>query len=155
MKSELRTWASNQKTMLATMLATVWLFISIFFSLNVASPFKAGFNAQLNGSVPDYLTNKRGGGGGGGGSGTHMLGIIAAGVGGTFGFLFLLIIGGQIGGTSGIYGNLPASNITAITGNIGKAVVTGSQFVVLIFLGAGVAVAAAMIFLALAVFKSR
>ena len=100
------------------------------------------------------LTNKRGGGGGGSSGGSvGVLGIIAAGVGGTFGFLFLLIIGGQIGGSSGIYGNLPASNITAITGNIGKAVVTGSAFVVLIYLGAGVAIAAAMIFLALHVFQ--
>ena len=106
-------------------------------------------------NTPNYLTNARGRGGGGGSSGVGVLAIIAAAVAGTFGFLFLLIIGGQIGGTSGLYGNLPASNISAITGNIGKAVVTGSGFVVLIFLGAGVAVAAAMIFLALAVFHRR
>jgi hypothetical protein len=106
---------------------------------NIGNPLAA---VQIN-----RLTNARDGGSVG------VLGIIAAGVGGTFGFLFLLIIGGQIGGSSGIYGNLPASNITAITGNIGKAVVTGSAFVVLIYLGAGVAIAAAMIFLALHVFQ--
>src|SRR3989442_15814896 len=118
-------------------------------------PLKTGF--RLGNPVTamrNQITLKRGGGGGGGSSGSvGVLGIIAAGVGGTFGFLFLLIIGGQIGGSSGIYGNLPASNITAITGNIGKAVVTGSAFVVLIYLVAGVAIAAAMIFLALHVFQ--
>lgn len=100
------------------------------------------------------MVRRRGGGSSGGSTG-GVLGIIAAGVGGTFGFLFLLIIGGQIGGTSGIYGGLSASNISAITGNIGKAVVTGSSFVILIYLGAGVAIAAAMIFLALTVFRHK
>jgi len=100
---------------------------------------------------------KRGGGGGGGGasSGANVLAIVAAAVGGVFGFLFLLIIGGQIGGTSGIYGGISASNITKITTNIGNAVVTGSSFIVLLYLGAGVALAAAMIFLALHVFSRR
>jgi hypothetical protein len=131
-------------------LADIALFVRIFFSVQSES-LKMGFNignplvaVQIN-----RLINAKGGAGGSAG----VLGIIAAGVGGTFGFLFLLIIGGQIGGSSGIYGNLPASNITAITGNIGKAVVTGSAFVVLIYLGAGVAIAAAMIFLALHVFQ--
>jgi hypothetical protein len=134
-------------------LGDIALFVRIFFTVQSES-LKMGFNIgnpraaiQIN-----RLTNAKGGAGGAGGS-VGVLGIIAAGVGGTFGFLFLLIIGGQIGGSSGIYGNLPASNITAITGNIGKAVVTGSAFVVLIYLGAGVAIAAAMIFLALHVFQ--
>jgi hypothetical protein len=127
------------------------LFIKIFLTVQSDS-LKMGFNIgnPLAAVQINRLTNARGGGGG---SSAGVLGIIAAGVGGTFGFLFLLIIGGQIGGSSGIYGNLPASNITAITGNIGKAVVTGSAFVVLIYLGAGVAIAAAMIFLALHVFQ--
>jgi hypothetical protein len=118
-------------------------------------PLKMGFRlGNPVRAIQHQITLKRGGGGGGGGgTSVGVLGIIAAGVGGTFGFLFLLIIGGQIGGSSGIYGNLPASNISAITGNIGKAVVTGSNFVVLIYLGAGVAIAAAMIFLALHVFQ--
>jgi len=136
-------------------LAEIFLFISIFLTVEAVS-LKLGFKMGNPLAAVQYsrLTNKRGGGGGGGSSGSvGVLGIIAAGVGGTFGFLFLLIIGGQIGGSSGIYGNLPASNITAITGNIGKAVVTGSAFVVLIYLGAGVAIAAAMIFLALHVFQ--
>ena len=136
-------------------LAEIFLFISIFFTVQ-ADGLKLGFKMGNPLAAVQYsgLTNKKGGGGGGGSSGSvGVLGIIAAGVGGTFGFLFLLIIGGQIGGSSGIYGNLPASNITAITGNIGKAVVTGSAFVVLIYLGAGVAIAAAMIFLALHVFQ--
>jgi hypothetical protein len=131
------------------------LFIKIFLTVQSDS-FKTGFNMAnpLAAVQINRLTNKKGGGGGSSGGGSAgVLGIIAAGVGGTFGFLFLLIIGGQIGGSSGIYGNLPASNITAITGNIGKAVVTGSAFVVLIYLGAGVAIAAAMIFLALHVFQ--
>jgi hypothetical protein len=130
-------------------LGDIPLFVKIFFSIQ-ADSFKTGFNMAnpLAAVQINRLTNKSSGGGSAG-----VLGIIAAGVGGTFGFLFLLIIGGQIGGSSGIYGNLPASNITAITGNIGKAVVTGSAFVVLIYLGAGVAIAAAMIFLALHVFQ--
>jgi len=136
-------------------LGDILLFIHIFFTVQ-ADGLKLGFKMGNPLAAVQYsrLTNKKGGGGGGGSSGSvGVLGIIAAGVGGTFGFLFLLIIGGQIGGSSGIYGNLPASNITAITGNIGKAVVTGSAFVVLIYLGAGVAIAAAMIFLALHVFQ--
>ena len=137
-------------------LAEIFLFISIFLTVQ-ADGLKLGFKMGNPLAAVQYsrLTNKKGGGGGGGGTSgsVGVLGIIAAGVGGTFGFLFLLIIGGQIGGSSGIYGNLPASNITAITGNIGKAVVTGSAFVVLIYLGAGVAIAAAMIFLALHVFQ--
>jgi len=120
-------------------------------------PLKMGFRTgnPVN-AIRNTITLRKGGGGGGGGATSGgVLAIIAAGVGGTFGFLFLLIIGGQIGGSSGIYGNLPTSNITAITGNIGKAVVTGSNFVVLIYLGAGVAIAASMIFLALHVFQRR
>ena len=119
-------------------------------------PLKMGFRTgnPIN-AIRNTITLKKGGGGGGGAPSGGVLAIIAAGVGGTFGFLFLLIIGGQIGGSSGIYGNLPTSNITAITGNIGKAVVTGSNFVVLIYLGAGVAIAASMIFLALHVFQRR
>ncbi len=130
----------------------VWFFIEA-----QSSAFKLGFNTGRPGiAVVTYrLTNPKGGGGGSAGHSAGVLGIIAAGVGGTFGFLFLLIIGGQIGGTSGIYGGLSASNISAITGNIGKAVVTGSSFVILIYLGAGVAIAAAMIFLALSVFRHR
>ena len=135
-------------------LGDITLFIRIFFTVQ-ADSLKLGFKMANPLAAVQYsrLTNKRGGGGGGSSGSVGVLGIIAAGVGGTFGFLFLLIIGGQIGGSSGIYGNLPASNITAITGNIGKAVVTGSAFVVLIYLGAGVAIAAAMIFLALHVFQ--
>ena len=135
-------------------LGDIVLFITIFFTVQ-ADSLKLGFKMGNPLAAVQYsrLTNKKGGGGGGSSGSVGVLGIIAAGVGGTFGFLFLLIIGGQIGGSSGIYGNLPASNITAITGNIGKAVVTGSAFVVLIYLGAGVAIAAAMIFLALHVFQ--
>jgi len=135
-------------------LGDIFLFIQIFFTVQ-ADGLKLGFKMGNPLAAVQYsrLTNKKGGGGGGSSGSVGVLGIIAAGVGGTFGFLFLLIIGGQIGGSSGIYGNLPASNITAITGNIGKAVVTGSAFVVLIYLGAGVAIAAAMIFLALHVFQ--
>jgi len=135
-------------------LGDITLFIRIFFTVQ-ADGLKLGFKMGNPLAAVQYsrLTNKKGGGGGGSSGSVGVLGIIAAGVGGTFGFLFLLIIGGQIGGSSGIYGNLPASNITAITGNIGKAVVTGSAFVVLIYLGAGVAIAAAMIFLALHVFQ--
>ena len=135
-------------------LGDITLFIRIFFTVQ-ADSLKLGFKMGNPLAAVQYsrLTNKKGGGGGGSSGSVGVLGIIAAGVGGTFGFLFLLIIGGQIGGSSGIYGNLPASNITAITGNIGKAVVTGSAFVVLIYLGAGVAIAAAMIFLALHVFQ--
>ena len=135
-------------------LGDILLFIHIFFTVQ-ADGLKLGFKMGNPLAAVQYsrLTNKKGGGGGGSSGSVGVLGIIAAGVGGTFGFLFLLIIGGQIGGSSGIYGNLPASNITAITGNIGKAVVTGSAFVVLIYLGAGVAIAAAMIFLALHVFQ--
>src|SRR5207302_9890057 len=130
------------------------LFIRIFFTVQ-ADGLKLGFKMGNPLAAVQYsrLTNRKGGGGGGSSGSVGVLGIIAAGVGGTFGFLFLLIIGGQIGGSSGIYGNLPASNITAITDNIGKAVVTGPAFVVLIYLGAGVAIAAAMIFLALHVFQ--
>ena len=119
-------------------------------------PLKMGFRTgnPIN-AIRNTISLKKGGGGGGGATSGGVLAIIAAGVGGTFGFLFLLIIGGQIGGSSGIYGNLPTSNITAITGNIGKAVVTGSNFVVLIYLGAGVAIAASMIFLALHVFQRK
>ena len=135
-------------------LGDILLFIHIFFTVQ-ADGLKLGFKMGNPLAAVQYsrLTNRKGGGGGGSSGSVGVLGIIAAGVGGTFGFLFLLIIGGQIGGSSGIYGNLPASNITAITGNIGKAVVTGSAFVVLIYLGAGVAIAAAMIFLALHVFQ--
>ena len=135
-------------------LGDILLFIHLFFTVQ-ADGLKLGFKMGNPLAAVQYsrLTNKKGGGGGGSSGSVGVLGIIAAGVGGTFGFLFLLIIGGQIGGSSGIYGNLPASNITAITGNIGKAVVTGSAFVVLIYLGAGVAIAAAMIFLALHVFQ--
>ena len=135
-------------------LGDILLFIHIFFTVQ-ADGLKLGFKMGNPLAAVQYsrLTNKKGGGGGGSSGSVGVLGIIAAGVGGTFGFLFLLIIGGQIGGSSGIYGNLPTSNITAITGNIGKAVVTGSAFVVLIYLGAGVAIAAAMIFLALHVFQ--
>jgi len=135
-------------------LGYILLFIHIFLTVQ-ADSLKLGFKMGNPLAAVQYsrLTNKKGGGGGGSSGSVGVLGIIAAGVGGTFGFLFLLIIGGQIGGSSGIYGNLPASNITAITGNIGKAVVTGSAFVVLIYLGAGVAIAAAMIFLALHVFQ--
>jgi len=135
-------------------LGDITLFIRIFFTVQ-ADGLKLGFKMGNPLAAVQYsrLTNRKGGGGGGSSGSVGVLGIIAAGVGGTFGFLFLLIIGGQIGGSSGIYGNLPASNITAITGNIGKAVVTGSAFVVLIYLGAGVAIAAAMIFLALHVFQ--
>jgi len=135
-------------------LGDITLFIRIFFTVQ-ADGLKLGFKMGNPLAAVQYsrLTNRKGGGGGSSSGSVGVLGIIAAGVGGTFGFLFLLIIGGQIGGSSGIYGNLPASNITAITGNIGKAVVTGSAFVVLIYLGAGVAIAAAMIFLALHVFQ--
>jgi len=129
-------------------LGDIALFVRIFFSIQ-ADSLKMGFKT-MNPLVAVQLNRLTNAGGHSGSAG--VLGIIAAGVGGTFGFLFLLIIGGQIGGSSGIYGNLPPSNITAITGNIGKAVVTGSAFVILIYLGAGVAIAAAMIFLALSVF---
>lgn len=123
--------------------------------MSLTENFKIGFDAGKLGKFWNSIVLRKGGGGGSTTGTGGVLGIIAAGVGGTFGFLFLLIIGGQIGGSSGIYGNLPTSNITAITGNIGKAVVTGSNFVVLIYLGAGVAIAAAMIFLALTVFRHR
>ena len=131
-------------------LADLLLFIKLFLTISVGTPLIEGFKLR---DPITAIALRKGSGGGGGLSSGGVLGIIAAGVGGTFGFLFLLIIGGQIGGSSGIYGNLPTSNITAITGNIGKAVVTGSNFVVLIYLGAGVAIAAAMIFLALHVFQ--
>ena len=131
-------------------LGDIVLFCKIFLTVQ-ADSLKMGFKTASPLTAMRLVLAKGGAGGGTGG----VLGIIAAGVGGTFGFLFLLIIGGQIGGASGIYGNLPTSNITAITGNIGKAVVTGSNFVVLIYLGAGIAVAAAMIFLALSVFRHR
>ena len=136
---------------LFTLIAT---FLNEFLHAQYASG-KMGFDiGNPLEAVQMQIVLRKGGGGGHAPSG-GVLAIIAAGVGGTFGFLFLLIIGGQIGGQSGIYGSLSASNISAITGNIGKAVVVGSQFVILIYLGAGVAIAAAMIFLALSVFHRR
>ena len=59
---------------------------------------------------------------------------------GVFGFILVLIFGAQVGGNSSLYGSLSSSNVSAITGNIGKGVVSGSGFVPLIFLGSAGAV---------------
>ena len=74
-----------------------------------------------------------------------IIAIIVGGLVGVLGFALILVFGAQVGGNSALYGNLPATNITKITTNVGNGVVSGSSFFSLIFLAAAGAIALALV----------
>jgi hypothetical protein len=107
----------------------------------------ADFAMSLGIPVPN-LTNARGGGamgGGGAGIGSTLL-IVAAIIIAVFGGTLALVFGAQLSSTS-LFSGLPASNQTAVNGNLGKAVVAGSQFMPLVYLGGFGALALAIFLL--------
>jgi hypothetical protein len=82
----------------------------------------------------------------------NVIAIIAATIIGVFGFILALVFGAQLGGNASLFGSLSASNITKITTNVGNAIVAGSGFLTIIYLGGAGAVALAifaLVFLAL------
>lgn len=96
------------------------------------------------------LTNARGEGGGGG-IGSTLL-IVAAIIIAVFGGTLALVFGAQLSSTS-LFSSLPASNQTAVNGNLGKAVVAGSQFMPLVYLGGFGALALAIFLLLFVVLR--
>jgi hypothetical protein len=113
-------------------------------------------NTGLSTSLSDFamslgvapnLTNARGrdGMGAGGGIGSTLL-IVAAIIVAVFGGTLALVFGAQLSNTS-LFSGLPASNQTAVNGNLGKAVVAGSQFMPLVYLGGFGALALAIFLL--------
>src|SRR6266851_596853 len=91
------------------------------------------------------ITNAKGGGAPGGGIGSTLL-IVAAIIIAVFGGTLALVFGAQLSSTS-LFSGLPASNQTAVNGNLGKAVVAGSQFMPLVYLGGFGALALAIFLL--------
>jgi hypothetical protein len=108
------------------------------------------FAMSLGIPVPN-LTNARGGSGGGMGIGSTIL-IVAAIIVAVFGGTLALVFGAQLSSTS-LFSSLPASNQTAVNGNLGKAVVAGSQFMPLIYLGGFGALALAIFLLIFVVLR--
>src|SRR5438046_10749145 len=103
----------------------------------------AEFAMSLGVPVPN-LTNARGREHGGG-IGSTLL-IVAAIIIAVFGGTLALVFGAQLANTS-LFTGLPASNQTAINANLGKAVVAGSQFMPLVYLGGFGALALAIFLL--------
>lgn len=106
--------------------------------------------------VPNLTNARRGGGGGmgagaGGGIGSTLL-IVAAIIIAVFGGTLALVFGAQLASTS-LFTGLPASNQTAVNGNLGKAVVAGSQFMPLVYLGGFGALALAIFLLIFTVLR--
>ena len=99
--------------------------------------------------VPN-LSNARGEGGGMGIGSTIL--IVAAIIIAVFGGTLALVFGAQLSSTS-LFSSLPASNQTAVNGNLGKAVVAGSQFMPLIYLGGFGALALAIFLLIFVVLR--
>lgn len=83
--------------------------------------------------------------GSGSGIGSTLL-IVAAIIIAVFGGTLALVFGAQLSNTS-LFSGLPASNQTAVNGNLGKAVVAGSQFMPLVYLGGFGALALAIFLL--------
>jgi len=110
----------------------------------------ADFAMSLGVPVPN-LTNARGGERGGGGIGSTLL-IVAAIIIAVFGGTLALVFGAQLATTS-LFSGLPASNQTAVNGNLGKAVVAGSQFMPLVYLGGFGALALAIFLLIFTVIR--
>jgi len=102
--------------------------------------------------VPPSLTNARGGGSGGGAGIGNTLLIVAAIIIAVFGGTLALVFGAQLSSTS-LFSSLPASNQTAVNGNLGKAVVAGSQFMPLVYLGGFGALALAIFLLIFVVIR--
>src|SRR5438552_18109035 len=96
----------------------------------------ADFAISLGIPVPNLTNARRHGGGSGGGAGGigSTLLIVAAIIIAVFGGTLALVFGAQLANTS-LFTGLPASNQTAVNGNLGKAVVAGSQFMPLVYLG--------------------
>jgi hypothetical protein len=112
----------------------------------------ADFAMSLGVPVPN-LTNARGGGGAGAGAGIgNTLLIVAAIIIAVFGGTLALVFGAQLSSTS-LFSSLPASNQTAVNGNLGKAVVAGSQFMPLVYLGGFGALALAIFLLIFVVIR--
>ena len=109
----------------------------------------AEFALSLGIPVPN-LTNARKHEGGGG-IGSTLL-IVAAIIIAVFGGTLALVFGAQLANTS-LFTGLPASNQTAINGNLGKAVVAGSQFMPLVYLGGFGALALAIFLLIFTVIR--
>ena len=109
----------------------------------------AEFAMSLGVPVPN-LTNARGGEHGGG-IGSTLL-IVAAIIIAVFGGTLALVFGAQLANTS-LFTGLPASNQTAINANLGKAVVAGSQFMPLVYLGGFGALALAIFLLIFTVIR--
>src|SRR5437867_13400146 len=110
----------------------------------------AEFTLSLGIPVPN-LTNVRRHDGGGGGIGSTLL-IVAAIIIAVFGGTLALVFGAQLANTS-LFTGLPSSNQTAINGNLGKAVVAGSQFMPLVYLGGFGALALAIFLLIFTVIR--
>jgi hypothetical protein len=108
----------------------------------------ADFAMSLGVPVPN-LTNARGGDGAGIG---NTLLIVAAIIIAVFGGTLALVFGAQLSSTS-LFSSLPASNQTAVNGNLGKAVVAGSQFMPLVYLGGFGALALAIFLLIFVVIR--
>jgi hypothetical protein len=107
------------------------------------------FAMSLGIPVPNLTNVRRGGGGGGMGGGAGIgstLLIVAAIIIAVFGGTLALVFGAQLSSTS-LFSGLPASNQTAVNGNLGKAVVAGSQFMPLVYLGGFGALALAIFLL--------
>jgi hypothetical protein len=106
------------------------------------------FAMSLGVPIPN-LTNARGDGGAGIG---NTLLIVAAIIIAVFGGTLALVFGAQLSSTS-LFSSLPASNQTAVNGNLGKAVVAGSQFMPLVYLGGFGALALAIFLLIFVVIR--
>ncbi len=107
------------------------------------------FAMSLGIPLPNLTNAKRHGGGGSGGAGAGIgstLLIVAAIIIAVFGGTLALVFGAQLSSTS-LFSGLPASNQTAVNGNLGKAVVAGSQFMPLVYLGGFGALALAIFLL--------
>ena len=109
------------------------------------------FAMSLGVPVPN-LTNARGGASAAGGGIGGTLLIVAAIIVAVFGGTLALVFGAQLSSTS-LFSSLPASNQTAVNGNLGKAVVAGSQFMPLVYLGGFGALALAIFLLIFVVLR--
>jgi len=106
------------------------------------------FAMSLGIPVPHLINAK---GEHGGGIGSTLL-IVAAIIIAVFGGTLALVFGAQLANTS-LFTGLPASNQTAINANLGKAVVAGSQFMPLVYLGGFGALALAIFLLIFTVIR--
>jgi len=111
----------------------------------------ADFAMSIGVPVPNLINAGRHRGDGGAGIGSTLL-IVAAIIIAVFGGTLALVFGAQLSSTS-LFSGLPVSNQTAVNGNLGKAVVAGSQFMPLVYLGGFGALALAIFLLIFTVIR--